>query len=214
MRVLITHESSGTVREAFRALGHDAWSCDLLQADDGSPRHYQCDVREVIGGGWHLIGMHPACTFICGSGLHWNDRGRGWEKTDAALADVRWLMDRDVPYYLENPVGIISTRIRKPDQTIQPYDFGEDASKRTCLWLNGLPPLQPTCRVLGRMVWDAKRGRKVERWSNQTDSGQNALAPSKDRWKQRSKTYPGIAFAMASQWGAAIPAQLNLAMAA
>jgi len=201
MKILIAFESSGVVREAFRARGHDAWSCDLL-ADDFSPSpyHIQADVRDVLGcsalpGKWDLLGFHPPCTFLSVSGIHWNNRGRGWERTNEALDLVRWLMTHEVPWYMENPVGLISSRIRKPDQTIQPYQFGEDASKRTCLWLHNLPKLTPTRRVPGRMV------NGVERWSNQTDSGQNKLAPSADRWKLRSKTYPGIASAMAEQWG-------------
>jgi len=201
---LICCEHSGMVREALRAKGVDAWSCDLLPADDASPYHIQGDCREVMAGKtggllgktWDAFGMHPDCTYLTVAGIHWNNRGRGWEKTDAALAFVRELIELagDKPWYLENPVSIISTKIRKPSQTIQPYDFGEDASKRTCLWLNRLPSLTPTNRVPGRVV------NGVERWANQTDSGQNKLGPSDDRWKKRSKTYPGIAQAMADQW--------------
>ncbi len=195
MKILIVCESSGTVREAFRARGHDAWSCDLLPADDGSPCHIQADARDV-GGDWDMMGFHPPCTFLSVSGMHWTARGlRDPRLTEDALELVRWCMSHCCPWYLENPVSIISTRIRKPDQTIQPYQFGEDASKRTCLWLNNLPLLIPTKRHPGRMV-DG-----VERWGNQTDGGQNKLAPSADRWKQRSKTYPLVAAAMADQWG-------------
>lgn len=201
MRVLIVCESSGTVREAFRKLGHDAWSCDLLPADDGSPHHYKCDMREVIDSTWDFVGMHPECTYVNGAGIHWNNRGRGWEKTEASIEQIKWLMSHTMPWYLENPVGIISTRIRKPNQYIQPYEFGDDASKKTCLWLNKLPSLtkDPAQRVAGRVV--EHNGKQVERWANQTDSGQNRLAPSADRWKERSKTYQGIANAMAAQWG-------------
>lgn len=194
MRILIVCESSGTVREAFRARGHDAWSCDLLPADDGSPHHIQADARD-IGGEWDMMGFHPPCTYLSVSGMHWTARGlRDPKLTEDALDFVRWCMSHKCPWYLENPVSIISSRIRKPDQTIQPYEFGEDASKRTCLWLNELPRLVPTSSVPPRMV-DGK-----PRWANQTDGGQNKLAPSADRWKQRSKTYPGIAAAMADQW--------------
>ena len=203
MKILIVCESSGTVREAFRALGHDAWSCDILPADDQSPYHYQCDAREV-GRSWDMMGFHPPCTFLGVSGIHWNNRGRGWDRTDQAIEFVRWCMSHRCPWYLENPVSIISTRIRKPNQTIQPYEFGEDASKRTCLWLNDLPLLRPTSRLTGRFV-DG-----VERWSNQTDSGQNRLAPSENRWKERSKTYPGIANAFADQWGRSMTTQMQL----
>lgn len=198
---IIFMESSGVIREAFRARGLNVYSCDLLPADDGSPHHFQGDARQVARehkAGFY--GFHPPCTYVCGSGIHWNNRGRGWEKTDQALGFVLWCMSHHVPWYLENPVGIISTMIRKPDQTIQPYDFGDDASKKTCLWLNKLPPLwtDPTKRVPGRLVM--VNGIAVERWSNQTDSGQNKLAPSDTRWKERSKSYPSIAAAMAAQW--------------
>lgn len=199
MKILIVCESSGIVREAFRKQGHDAWSCDLLPADDGSPYHFQADARSVLDTSWEMLGMHPPCTFLAASGIHWNNRGRGWERTEAALAFVRWLMSQRVPWYLENPVGIISTRIRKPDQSIQPYEFGENASKRTCLWLNKLPKLQPTKYIAPRLVGG------IPRWENQTDRGQNKLPPSADRWKIRSRTYQGIADAMAAQWGTLSP---------
>lgn len=149
---------------------------------------------------------HPPCTFLTVSGLHWNGRidGRA-EETEQALEFVRRLLGAPIKRIaLENPVGCISTRIRKPVQTIQPYEFGADASKKTCLWLNGLMPLvkDPAQRVAGRMVeWPRGSGKMVERWGNQTDSGQNNLTPSADRWALRSITYPGIATAMAEQWG-------------
>jgi len=199
MLVLVGCETSGEVRRAFRARGHRAWSCDLLPADDGSPFHIQGDIRDVLARGvpWDLFIVHPECTYMCGSGLHWNDRGRGHEKTEESLKFVRWLLDLPIPKIaLENPVGCIGTRIRKASQSIQPYQFGHDASKRTCLWLKGLPLLQPTELVAPRITADGKR-----RWANQTDSGQNKLGPSEDRWKERSKTYTGIAEAMAAQWG-------------
>ena len=196
MRVLIACEYSGAVRDAFRARGHDAMSCDLLPTDVDGP-HYQCDVFDVIGNGWDLMIAHPPCTYLCSSGLHWNGRVEGRAaKTEDALAFVRALFDAPIPRIaIENPVGCIGTRIRKADQTIQPHQFGDDASKATCLWLKGLPLLTPTDRVPGRMV----NGKA--RWANQTDSGQNRLAPSADRWKLRSATFPGIAAAMADQWG-------------
>jgi hypothetical protein len=197
MRVLVACESSGVVREAFRSKGHDAWSCDLLPSEDGSLHHIEGDALEVAyGGGWDLMIAHPPCTYLCSSGLHWNKRVEGREaRTEAALGFVRMLMGAPIPRIaIENPVGRIGTAIRPADQYIQPYDFGEDASKRTGLWLKGLPKLVPTQRVAGRMV-----GGK-ERWSNQTDSGQNRLGPSEDRWQQRSRTYAGIAMAMAEQW--------------
>jgi len=189
-------EYSGAVRDAFRARGHDAMSCDLLPTDVDGP-HYQGDVFDVIGNGWDLMIAHPPCTYLCSSGLHWNGRVEGRAaKTEDALAFVRALLDAPIPRIaIENPVGCIGTRIRKADQTIQPHQFGDDASKATCLWLKGLPLLTPTDRVPGRMV----NGKA--RWANQTDSGQNRLAPSADRWKLRSATFPGIAAAMADQWG-------------
>ncbi|GFE77718.1 hypothetical protein [Novosphingobium sp. TCA1] len=141
---------------------------------------------------------HPPCTYLCSSGLHWNGRVEGRAAlTEEALDFVRALMDAPIPRIaIENPVGCISTRIRKADQYVQPYDFGDDASKRTGLWLKGLPKLTPPqgARVSGRIV----NGK--ERWSNQTDSGQNRLPPSADRWAARSVTYPEIARAMADQW--------------
>ena len=196
MNVLIACEFSGTVRDAFTKAGHNAISCDLLPSETPG-RHYQGDVRDLLNGGYDMMIAHPPCTYLAVSGLHWNKRRPGRaELTEEALRFVEELLSAPIPKIaLENPVGCISSRIRKPDQIIQPYDFGHDASKRTCLWLRGLAPLRPTARVAGRMVGG------VERWSNQTDSGQNRLPPSEDRWALRSLTYPGIAQAMAEQWG-------------
>lgn len=197
MRVLIACEYSGRVRDAFIAAGHDAMSCDLMPTDVPGP-HYQGDVLDVLDDGWDLMIAHPPCTYLCGSGLHWNTRRpERAQMTEDALAFVRLLLDAPVPRIaLENTVGIISTRIRKPDQIIQPYQFGDDASKKTCLWLKGLAPLKPTRHVEPRITAAGKC-----RWGNQTDSGQNRLPPTADRWKLRSETYPGIARAMAHQWG-------------
>jgi len=198
MRVLIACESSGVVREAFRSLGHDAYSCDLLPDDSGSPWHLQDDALSVLDRmGFDLLIAHPPCTYLCASGLHWNKRRPERNaQTAEALAFVEALMNADVSRIaIENPVGRIGTAIRPADQYIQPYEFGHDASKRTGLWLKNLPPLLPTQPVAPRMV----NGRP--RWANQTDSGQNKLAPSVDRWRERSKTYEGIAEAMADQWG-------------
>lgn len=213
-RILVGCESSGIVREAFRALGHDAWSCDILPADDGSPFHLQCDLLGVLGWGWDMLIGFPPCTFICSSGLHWNDRGRGWQGTEDALQFVADLMNAPIDRIaIENPQGCISTRLEFTNgmwrvrerglhgitcpatQTIQPNEFGEDASKSTTLRLKNLPRLAATKYVQPRITADGKR-----RWANQTDSGQNKLPPSRDRWKQRSKTYQGIADAMAAQW--------------
>ena len=195
-KVLIACEYSGTVRDAFLALGHDALSCDLLPTDQPGP-HYQGDVRDVLGQGWDLMIAHPPCTHLAVSGMHWTARGlRDPQLTEDALDFVRLLLDAPISRVaLENPVSVISSRIRKPDQIIQPWMFGHDASKKTCLWLKNLPRLEPTQLTAPRVV----DGRK--RWGNQTDSGQNKLPPSEDRWKIRSETYAGIAAAMAAQWG-------------
>lgn len=197
MRVLVACEYSGRVRDAFIARGHDAMSCDLLPTDSPGP-HHEGDVLELLSRErFDLMVAHPPCTYLCSSGLHWNTRipGRA-EKTEEALAFVRALLSADVPRIaLENPNGCIGTRIRRADQVIQPWQFGADASKATGLWLKNLPRLQPTDIISPRVV----NGR--ERWGNQTDSGQNRLGPSEQRWKIRSETYPGIAAAMAAQWG-------------
>lgn len=196
MRVLIACEYSGVVRRAFEARGHYAMSCDLLPSEDGG-NHYEGDVKDIISDGWDLMIAHPPCTYLCSSGLHWNTKDPSrQQKTEQALDFVRFLMDAPIEKIaIENPVGCISTRIRKFDQKIQPYQFGHDASKQTCLWLKNLVPLVPTQMVGARMI-DGK-----PRWGNQTDSGQNRLPPSEYRWKERSRTYEGIAQAMANQWG-------------
>lgn len=199
MRILVACESSGTVRDAFLRMGHDAMSCDLLPSDNGGP-HYTGKVEDVLGEGWDLAICHPPCTYLSSSGMHWTTRGlRDPQLTEDALTFVRLLMDAPIQRIaIENPIGAISTRIRKPDQIIQPWQFGDNASKRTCLWLKNLPKLVPTDLIPGRLV--TVNGKTVERWANQTDSGQNKLGPSPDRWKLRSKTYQGIAEAMADQW--------------
>ena len=141
-RILVACEYSGRVRDAFRKLGHDAWSCDLLPAETPSPYHLQCDVRDVLDQGWDMLIGFPDCTFVCGSGIHWNDRGRGWERTEAAVDFFRMLWECPIRHIaLENPIGILSKRICKPTQIIQPHQFGDDASKATCLWLKNLPSL-------------------------------------------------------------------------
>lgn len=152
--------------------------------------------RPVDHPNWDLMVAHPPCTYLSVSGMHWTARGlRDPQLTEDALAFVRLLMDAPIRRIaIENPVSVISSRIRKPDQTIQPWQFGHDASKATCLWLKDLPALKPNAIVEPRIV----NGKK--RWANQTDGGQNKLPPSKDRWKIRSATYQGIADAMAEQW--------------
>lgn len=195
MRVLIGCEKSGVVRRAFRDAGHDAWSCDIVPAEDSSPFHITADVQTVLSDGWDMLIAHPECKYLCGSGIHWNNRGRGWEQTEKALQFALSLARAPIPRIaIENPVGILSTRWRKPDQIIHPWMFGHDASKTTCLWLQNLPPLFPTRRIYGRLV----NGR--ERFANQTDSGQNRLGPSPTRSAERAETYAGIAEAMAKQW--------------
>jgi hypothetical protein len=197
MRVLVACEYSGVVRDAFLDRGHYAMSCDLLDCESLSlGDHYKGDVRDVLDNGWDLMIAHPPCTYLCSSGLHWNTRVPGRQAlTVEALDFIRLLLGAPIPRIaIENPVGCISTQIRKPDQIIQPYMFGDDASKQTCLWLKNLPALISTETVEPRII-DGKK-----RWANQTDSGQNKLPPSADRWKIRSTTYAGIAKAMADQW--------------
>lgn len=197
MRVLIACEFSGVVREAFRARGHEAWSCDLLRAEGSQDHHFQSDVRQLLTSKiygayyWDLMIAHPPCTHLAVSGARYFAEKRADGRQQAALDFVRFLLDAPVPRIaLENPVGVISTQIRKPDQIIQPWQFGHPESKTTCLWLKGLPLLMPT-KILPKRA----------QWTNQTPSGQNKLGPSPDRWKLRSATYQGIADAMAEQWG-------------
>jgi hypothetical protein len=191
MRVLIACEYSGAVRDAFINNGHDAMSCDLLPTDVDGP-HYQGDVFDVINDGWDLMIAHPPCTHLAVSGARWfKDKVK--EQAES-LEFVRRLMDAPIDKIaIENPISIISSRIRKPEQIIQPWMFGHPEAKATCLWLKGLPTLSAT---------DVLTKPECGYWSNQTPSGQNKLGPSKDRWKERSKTYQGIATAMANQWGA------------
>jgi len=194
LKVLVACEYSGRVREAFRALGHDAWSCDLLPSEDDSKYHYIGDVFDIMDNDWDLMIAHPPCTYLAVSGMHWTTRGfRDPKLTEDALEFVQMLMDAPVEKIcIENPVSVISSRIRKPDQIVQPWHFGEDASKKTCLWLKNLPLL---------VASNPLPGNDKTRRANQTASGQNKLAPSADRWKERSRTYFGIANAMAAQWG-------------
>lgn len=199
MKVLVACEFSAIVRDAFRARGHDAWSCDLLPTE-GDPRwHIRGDVRRILGDGWDLMIAHPPCTYLAVSGIHWNARTPGRrEKTEEALQFVQLLLDAPIERIaIENPVGVIATHIRKSDQIIQPWQFGDPYSKQTCLWLKGLPLLKHT-NVLEPEAFQ-ENGRP--RWRNQTGTGQNKLGPSPTREKERSRTYQGIADAMADQWG-------------
>lgn len=198
MRVLIGCERSGVVRDAFLRRGHDAWSCDLVETQNPGP-HIKGDVIEALmeRGPWDAAILHPDCTYVAGSGLHWNKRRPERAKlTDRAVEFAMRLWDvakkRADRLSLENPIGCLSTRWRKPDQIIQPWMFGEDASKATCLWLHNLPPLEPT---------NVLPGGRTARRANQTPSGQNKLGPSPERAMLRAKTYTGIADAMADQWG-------------
>lgn len=191
MKVLIACEYSGTVRRAFRARGHDAWSCDLLPADDHDPHHFQGDIREFINSRkWDLMIAHPPCTHLAVSGAAWF-KNKVKEQAEA-LDFVRLLLDSDIPKIcLENPVSVISSKIRKPDQILQPYQFGHMEQKKTCLWLKGLPVLTDTNNVREAMMLLPKNQRERIHY----------LPPSADRWKLRSKTFAGIAEAMATQWG-------------
>lgn len=202
VKVLVACEYSGVVRDAFILRGHDAWSCDLLPSESDLGPHVQGDVLPLLKwGGWDLMIAHPPCTFLSSSGMHRTTRGlRDPQLTEDALEFCRRLMEAKIPRIaMENPVGVISTRLRKWDQMIQPYNFGSDASKGTCLWLKGLPPLRNGPFVPPRIV--VRNGKEYRRWANQTDSGQNKLPPGQHRAKDRAKTYPGIANAMAEQWG-------------
>ena len=194
LRVLVACEYSGKVREAFRRLGHDAWSCDLLPADDGSPYHIQGDVLPVLGQDWDMMVGFPPCTHLASSGARWFAAKRADGRQQQGIDFFMALANADIPMIaLENPVGIMSTQYRKPDQIIQPWQFGHEATKTTCLWLKGLPKLIPTNIVGKGERHVTKGGKSLPKWYN--------LPPSKDRWKIRSETFQGIADAMAQQWG-------------
>lgn len=188
--ILIGCEYSGIVRNAFTALGHNALSVDLLPSETKG-NHIQGDILDVIRSEkWDLLIAFPPCTHLAVSGARYFEAKRADGRQQKALTFVGALLAADVPRIaLENPVGVISSYIRKPDQIIQPWMFGEDASKKTCLWLKNLPKLEPTKIII------------KDRYGNQTPSGQNNLPPSAERWKVRSRTYQGIARAMAEQWG-------------
>ena len=192
MRVLIACEYSGRVRDAFLRRGHEAMSCDLLPTEVKGP-HYQGPVEDVLQDGWDLMIAHPPCTHLAVSGARYFAEKRADGRQQAALAFVQMLMDAPVgSWCIENPVSIISSQIRKPDQIIQPWHFGHSESKKTCLWLKNLPKLTSTS------IMDLPESGV---WANQTPSGQNKLGPSPDRWKERSRTFQGIADAMSQQWG-------------
>jgi hypothetical protein len=181
MKVLVACEYSGIVREAFRRRGHDAMSCDFLPTEQPGS-HYQGDVFDIINDGWDMMIAHPPCTHLAVSGARWFHLKQ--QEQSEALRFVQGLMDANIPRIaIENPVSIISSRIRKPDQIIQPWQFGHGETKATCLWLTNLPLLTPSNIVEGR------------------EARVHKMAPSENRWKERSRTYPGIAEAMADQWG-------------
>ncbi len=184
MKVLVGCEFSGVVRSAFRQNGHAAWSCDLLPSEDDSPFHLQCNVLDVLDYGWDMAVFHPPCTHLAVSGARWFKDKQPEQRE--ALEFVQALMNAPIPRIaLENPISVISTRIRKPDQIIQPWQFGHGETKATCLWLKGLPCLIPTDIVDGRQ-------NRIHK-----------MPPGPDRWRERSRTYTGIADAMAAQWGGA-----------
>lgn len=181
-RVLVACEYSAVVRDAFRARGFDAWSCDLLPCEGDTRWHIEGDALSLLGQGWDLMVAHPPCTHLAVSGARWFKEKQ--REQAEALEFVRKLLDAPIPHIaLENPVSIISSRIRKPDCTYQPWEHGHGEVKRTCLWLKNLPPLKPSNVVEGREA-------KVHK-----------MPPGPDRWKERSRTLPGVAAAMAQQWG-------------
>lgn len=192
MKVLIACEFSGTVRSAFYYQGHEAWSCDLLDSERSGfeGQHYKGDVRDILDRGWDLMIAHPPCTHLAVSGARWFKEKQ--KEQAEALEFVRLLMAAPIPYIaVENPISIISSRIRKPDQIIQPWQFGHGETKATCLWLKNLPKLEPT---------DIVEGREHRVWK---------MTPSPERWKYRSQTYKGVAAAMAWQWGRFVKAEIE-----
>ena len=196
MRVLVACEFSGVVRDAFIRAGHTALSCDLMPTDRPGP-HYQGDVIDIIGGGWDLMIAHPPCTHLAVSGArHFakkREDGRQQQGIDFFMALARAGIPR---YAIENPIGIMSSIWRKPDQIIQPWEYGHSVTKSTCLWLRGLPALMPTNIVDKGTIWTAKSGKRMSQWYYDS-----SCLPPKEREKMRNKTFQGIADAMAQQWG-------------
>lgn len=199
MRVLVACEYSGRVRQAFRDLGHDAWSCDMLPAEDESPYHFKFDVMNVLygdrnakGSDWDLIIAHPPCTDLAVSGARHFAEKIADGRQQKALDFVQALMDAPCERIaIENPISIISSKIRKPDQIVHPYMFGHPEQKATCLWIKGLPLLKPTNNVYDHMMTLPKNERERIHY----------MAPGPERWKERSRTFTGLAKAMAEQWG-------------
>lgn len=217
MKILVACEHSGTVKKAFLKKGHQVTSCDLKPCKIDPKTHYQGDVLNILNQDWDMMIAHPNCMYLTGA-AEWAykdgpyhmklkpDTLVGYERRIArqqAIDFFMTLMNSNIEMIcIENPVGVMSSVYRKPDQIIQPYEFGDDASKKTCLWLKNLPPLKINAeeRCQGRTI-TLKDGRTVERWSNQTDTGQNKLGPSERRSEVRSRTYPGIAKAFVTNWG-------------
>ena len=184
MRVLVACEYSGRVRDAFRRHGHDAWSCDLLECEADPTWHYQRPVEEILDQGWDLMVAHPPCTDLAISGSAHLGKKYADGRVDRALDFVRLLMNAPIPRWcIENPISLISSRIRKPDQIIQPWEFGHGECKATCFWLNNLPRLKATNYVEGR------------------EERVHKMPPGPNRWKERSRTFEGVAAAMGDQWG-------------
>lgn len=215
--VIIGYSACQLTREAFEQHGHRVWTCDLLPARGSQTRHLQCDIWEALRSrAWDLAVLHPMCTFLTVSAAWAYGDGPYHQKVkpgtlvgaarraarDEAIENFRRLLALPFPVGAENPSpSFLNKAIRPPDQVIQPHQFGDDASKSTGLWLTkGLPRLRPTAFCEPRWVPGAN-GKQLPRWANQTDSGQNKLTPTDDRWLERSKTYPGIAAAMGDQWG-------------
>ena len=195
MKILIACEYSGIVREAFKALGHDAWSCDILPTEIEG-QHYEGNIFDILDKDWDLMIAHPPCTHLAVSGAAWFKEKVADGRQQAALDFMRRLMDAPIPKIcIENPVSVISSKIRKPDQIIQPYQFGHGAMKTTCLWLKNLPKLVPT-KIVEPEYIITKKGEKYPKWSYDTFK-----LPKEIRAKERSKTFSGIAEAMANQWG-------------
>jgi len=206
-RVLVACEFSGTVRRAFTERGWDALSCDLEPAEDGGA-HYRGDVRDLLSGGWDLLIAHPPCTYLAGMGIWWNaKRPERWPLTHAAQAFVEELWAAPIPHVaIENPIGYLNKHWREPTQVINPWQFGHEAHKPTCLWLRGLPLLQPTQMVGRGRFYTKANGTRMSAWSH-TISGTKKAA----RARHASRTFPGIANAMATQWGSFVREQRRAA---
>jgi hypothetical protein len=228
-KILIGYSACELTRKAFEQHGHEVWTCDLLPARGDQSRHLQCDVWDVLHRDWDMAVLHPMCTYLTvsaawafkdadldkypGIGYHQKVKPGTLVGADrraaqaAALDNFKRLLDLPYPVAIENPSpSFLNKRVAPPTQVVHPHQFGDDASKSTGLWLKGLPmlALDPSVAVAPRMIPNAKGDKLLPRWANQTDSGQNALSPSDNRWLERSETYPGIAAAMGSQWGSFI----------